>query len=89
MEDRGIEIAEQVPASRKLGEADATELIREATTIHVAKGKKLEVLAGGAASQEIVARLLGSTGNLRAPLVKVGQQLIVGFNEETYREILG
>ncbi len=75
-------------ASRKLGEHDASELVRQATTIFVAKGKKLEVLEGGTVSQEIVAKLLGSTGNLRAPLIKVGTQLLVGFHEETYDQVL-
>jgi arsenate reductase-like glutaredoxin family protein len=89
LEDRDIEIGEQVSASKKLGEAEASKLIREAETIHVAKGKKLEVLTGGQVSQEVVAKLLGATGNLRAPTIKTGSQLLVGFNEETYREVLG
>jgi arsenate reductase-like glutaredoxin family protein len=55
----------------------------------VAKGRKLEVLTGGEVSQETVAKLLGATGNLRAPTIKTGDQLLVGFNEETYSEVLG
>jgi hypothetical protein len=89
MEDRGIEILEQVSASRKLGEDHARELIRGAARIHVAKGKKLDVFEGGTVSDEIVTKMLGSTGNLRAPTVRVGDQLLVGFNEETYRDVLG
>jgi arsenate reductase-like glutaredoxin family protein len=88
LEDRGIEIVEQVSASKKLGEAEAEKLIQEAETVHVAKGKKLEVLAGGEATPEIVSRLLGATGNLRAPTIKAGKQLLVGFNEETYSKVL-
>ncbi len=89
MEDKGIEVAEKVSASKKLGAAEATELVRDAKTIHVAKGKRLEVLAGGDATQEIVDKLLGATGNLRAPTIKAGTQLLVGFNQETYQEVLG
>ena len=33
--------------------------------------------------------LLGPTGNLRAPTLRKGKTLIVGFNEETYRGLLG
>jgi arsenate reductase-like glutaredoxin family protein len=55
----------------------------------VAKGKKLEVFAGGKATEELVKKMLGATGNLRAPTIVAGDQLLVGFNEETYREILG
>ena len=30
--------------------------------------------------------MLGPTGNLRAPTVRKGTTLLVGFNEETYRD---
>jgi hypothetical protein len=33
--------------------------------------------------------LLGPSGNLRAPAVRVGRTLLVGFDEATYREVLG
>ena len=33
--------------------------------------------------------LIGPTGNLRAPTVRVGDTLAVGFNEEAYRKLLG
>jgi hypothetical protein len=32
--------------------------------------------------------MLGPTGNLRAPTLRVGRTLIVGFDEETYRRVL-
>jgi len=66
----------------------ARELIREAKKIYIAKGKKLEEFEGGSAKKEIVEKMLGSTGNLRAPTVKVGSTLLVGFNEETYSKTL-
>ena len=33
--------------------------------------------------------LLGPTGNLRAPTIRRGKTLFVGFNEEAYRELEG
>lgn len=33
--------------------------------------------------------VLGPTGNLRAPTLRVGKKLIVGFNQEMYEEIFG
>jgi hypothetical protein len=33
--------------------------------------------------------LLGPTGNLRAPTLRVGKTLIVGFDAEMYRRLLG
>ena len=32
--------------------------------------------------------MLGPTGNLRAPTMRKGKTLVVGFNEETYRKVL-
>jgi arsenate reductase-like glutaredoxin family protein len=36
----------------------------------------------------LAAVLLGPTGNLRAPTVRKGRVLIVGFDPETYEKIL-
>ena len=33
--------------------------------------------------------LLGPSGNLRAPTLRVGKTLLVGFDEATYRRFLG
>ena len=33
--------------------------------------------------------LLGPTGNLRAPTLRKGRTLLVGFDEATYRRVLG
>ena len=32
--------------------------------------------------------VLGPTGNLRAPTLRAGKTLLVGFHEETYQEVL-
>jgi hypothetical protein len=37
----------------------------------------------------LAAAILGPTGNLKAPTLRVGDTLLVGFNEETFRRILG
>lgn len=33
--------------------------------------------------------LLGPTGNLRAPVLRTGKTLLVGFHEETYQQVFG
>ena len=87
-----MEIAEQLIANRtKLGRDDALRLAREATTIIVAKGKKTRTfdMAGDPPDEEeLLKTMLGPTGNLRAPTIKRGRTLIVGFNEEAYRTLL-
>jgi len=78
-----------VPASRKLGEDTARELIQDSAKITIAKGKKIDIFDGGQPTDEIVSRMLGSTGNLRAPTITVGDRLVVGYNEDVYQEIFG
>ena len=90
MDARGIESREVVPASRKLGKKDAAEIAKAATRVYVAKGKKVDDWKpAGKAGADMVAAMLGPTGNLRAPCLRVGKTVIVGFNEELYSQIFG
>lgn len=89
MGDNSIREIERVSASQKLGEKEARELLRNASRVFIAKGKKLEEFKGGTATKEIVQKMLGATGNLRAPTIRVGKTLLVGFNEETYMKVFG
>ena len=36
----------------------------------------------------LAASILGPTGNLRAPTIRKGKTLLVGFSEEAYRQVL-
>jgi arsenate reductase-like glutaredoxin family protein len=88
--DNDVSIGEQIPASKKLSEKDARELMKSASKLHVAKGKKLsEFSAGAKPDAEAVAAMLGPTGNLRAPTIVRGKTLIVGFNEDLYAKLFG
>jgi hypothetical protein len=65
-------------------------MAREATRVIVAKGKKVSEFApGGKASAEVVAAMLGPTGNLRAPTIRKGKTVVVGFNEDVFEEVFG
>ena len=62
------------------------------TNMYVAKGKKVtEVdLKKDRPDDEALTKLmLGPTGNLRAPTMKVGKTVLVGFNADTYGEMFG
>ena len=51
------------------------------------KGKKVaEFDLNGGLSDEAVANMLGPTGNLRAPTIKTGQTVLVGFNDEVFAQ---
>jgi arsenate reductase-like glutaredoxin family protein len=39
--------------------------------------------------ETLLAHLLGPTGNLKAPTLRKGRTLLVGFSEEAYRVTLG
>ncbi|MAI79412.1 MAG: hypothetical protein CL917_10760 [Deltaproteobacteria bacterium] len=89
MDAHGLEPAETVSASQKLGKSEAADLARSATRVVVAKGKKVsEFKPAGKASTEVVEAMLGPTGNLRAPTLQVGKTVVVGFNEDVYSEAL-
>ena len=90
MDASGLTPQEAVPASRKLGRDEAHELAANADRVIVAKGKKVASFAvKGKVGAEVVDSMLGPTGNLRAPTMRVGKTVMVGFNEEQYNELLG
>ena len=90
MEANNINVIERSPASQKLQEADARNLLKSANKLIVAKGKKVtEFKVGDRTPKEAVQAMLGPTGNLRAPTLRVGKNLVVGFNDEAYGSVLG
>jgi hypothetical protein len=87
LEANNINIDETVPASRKLQADDAKKLLKGASRLVVAKGKKVsEFEIGSRIPAETVAAMLGPTGNLRAPTAIVGKTVLVGFNDDAYGE---
>ena len=61
-----------------------------ATKVIVCKGKKVtEFKPGGKAAKELVDAMLGPTGNLRAPTIRTGKTVVVGFNDEVFAKVLG
>ena len=78
-----------VLASKKLGRDDAVSLAKQCDTLIAAKGKKIMTFdVSGHPGEEMVNAMLGPTGNLRAPTVRSGKTLLVGFNEEQYAVVL-
>lgn len=60
--------------------------------MYAAKGKKLVHLnlkRENPPQEEVLKLMLGPTGNLRAPTLRVGKKLLVGFNAEAYAEVFG
>ncbi len=54
----------------------------------VSRGRKVTEFADAAnAGDDAVDAMLGPTGNLRAPTIRTGATVLVGFNEEAYRKV--
>ena len=89
MEANDITPKEVIPASRKLQAADATDIAKASSKIIVCKGKSIKRFKGGADyDSDAIPAMLGTTGNLRAPLLRIGKLTLVGFNEEIYTDSL-
>ena len=68
-----------------LSDADVNALLRSVSEVVLARGKAVRVVP---AAETTLADLRGPTGGFRAPMVKIGEKLLVGFNEETLRAAL-
>ena len=72
----------------KLDSTATWRLIQNAKAIYVAKGKKIEILTPHADSQETILKaVMGRSGNLRAPTIRVEDNFFVGFNSGLYENM--
>lgn len=91
LQRHGVTI-EQVADARKeaLAGDDAWRLLAGAGQVLVAKGKAYQVFDPRIDGKEaLLAQALGRTGNLRAPTLRIGDQLWVGFSEGLYARLSG
>ena len=74
-----------------MGKKDALALAKDADTIFAAKGKRvvhIDLRKDKPDRDALLGVLLGPTGNLRAPTVRIGRTLLVGFDEGMYKSLL-
>jgi len=67
-------------------------MARQAQRLVAAKGKKvttLDLTQEQPSEAVLAALLLGPTGNMRAPTLRVGQTLLIGYNEQAFAEVFG
>jgi hypothetical protein len=92
LEAETVEVKEKADAGKdRRGRDEALRLARDADHVVVARGKKLvtfDMRNTPPDDDTLAAHLLGPTGNLRAPTVRKGRTLLVGFNEEAYQRAL-
>jgi arsenate reductase-like glutaredoxin family protein len=89
---RKIETKEQQDAKKQtIDGRGALDLLRQVDEIYAAKGSKLvhiDLRVEKPDSETLRGLIIGPTGNLRAPTLRVGRTLLVGFSEEAYRKVL-
>lgn len=87
------EVGEQVNAAKqKFNRRQALALAREADEIIVAKGRKIttfDLRKDSPSDADLAAVILGPTGNLRAPALRIGRKLYIGFSEEQFPKRIG
>jgi hypothetical protein len=72
------------------GRDEALKLARSVGRVIAARGKKIVVFDmknDPPDDETLAAHLLGPTGNLKAPTLRIGEMLLVGFGEEAYRQV--
>jgi arsenate reductase-like glutaredoxin family protein len=71
---------------------EALALLDGVTDLFVAKGRKtlrVDLGADRPSDEALLALLLGRSGKLRAPVVRVDTRLIVGYNADVLEQQLG
>ena len=67
-------------------------MVREAHRLIAAKGKKVTTIdlhTAPPADEVLAGLMLGPTGNLRAPIMRVGQTIVVGYNDQAFVDMFG
>ena len=68
------------------------KLTQEVTEIVAAKGKKVvryHLAKDKPTREDLLAIMIGPSGNLRAPTLRKGKKLLIGFELGAYDEVLG
>lgn len=86
-----IESENTVDARKKsMGREEALVLAKTVNEIYSCKGTKItqiDMHKDKPTEATLLEALLGPTGNLRAPTIKLGDVLLVGYNEEVFKKM--
>ena len=90
LNDHQSELAVLIDAKKETIKGDgAWELVSAAEKIYIASGKKILEFAPTTENKDaIMKKMLGRTGNLRAPAIRRGSIFFIGFNEQMYSQEL-
>ncbi len=92
LETTGLEVRDTTDAGKeRKGRDEALALAKASAKVVVGRGKKVvtfDMKKEPPDEETLLAHILGPTGNLKAPTLRKGNTLLVGFSEEAYRETL-
>ena len=75
----------------KYARDEALELAKQSPSIWIAKGKKWVRFddAADASDDDIAKHILGPSGTLRAPAIRIDDTFMVGYHLDAYEELFG
>ena len=92
LRDFDLEVREQVDARRtRIGPSDVAKVVKGADVALVSDGRSVRryELSKAHDRSDMLARMVGPTGNLRAPTLKRDGLVVVGFHADSMREFVG
>jgi arsenate reductase-like glutaredoxin family protein len=93
LERKKLAVKEQVNAAKiRFDPKQALELVRQAGRVVVAKGKKVvdfDMKRDPPDDETLLKHIIGPSGRLRAPVIRRGSTLLIGFAEDEFAEVLG
>ncbi|HEV8001340.1 MAG TPA: ArsC family (seleno)protein [Planctomycetaceae bacterium] len=93
LERRKFVVKETVNAAKvRFEPPEALELARQASRVVVAKGKKVldfDMKRDPPDDETLLAHIIGPSGKLRAPVIRRGSTLLIGFAEAEFAKVLG
>jgi len=86
---RQVSIKSTVDARKeRIDAAAAWELLKSASSITIAKGKKVQTFNPKSDDKtDILKHAMGPSGNLRAPALRAKNSIVIGFNEVLYEQL--
>src|ERR1700687_166226 len=93
LEQNDLAVGTTVDANKeKRGREAALALAKSVAKVVVGRGKKvvtIDMKKDPPDDDTLAGMLLGPTGNLKAPTLRKGNLLLVGFSAEAYKQVLG
>lgn len=87
LSQNSIEVVKQVDCKKEVyNQQQAGGLLDHLSQVLAVKGNAVKRFDASSPREEVLAAVIGPTGNLRAPSLRLGEVLIVGFDADLYRE---